>query len=102
MQEITEYFKTNPIHLLIAIIVCFAFLYFFYRKIISALVVFLVLFLLTFLGYFYYRDTNSLMGAFNKTKMDAQKIYERSANIFDNLGEKTLDVGKEIKERIEE
>ncbi|MEI7590407.1 MAG: hypothetical protein WCJ49_03745 [Deltaproteobacteria bacterium] len=97
MQDLIEYFTANPMTLLIAISVCFALLYFIYRKLASSLVVIVIVFLLTLLGYSYYRDTSSIDEAITKTKIESQVFIERFASIFTKAGDKADTVTKEAK-----
>jgi hypothetical protein len=102
MQELMNYFNANPTALVIALVVCFGILYFIYRKLLSTIIVIVLIFLMTLLGYSYYRDTNSLDEAFKKTKIESQQFFERFSDIFRKAGEKTLETGKEIKKKVGE
>ena len=97
-----DFFTANPIASLVGICICFALLYFVYRTITSSLMVILLVCLLTFLGYTYYRDTPSIDVTFKKTKIESRELWQYTKDIFNTAGEKVSDTFKDIKGMVDE
>lgn len=99
MQEVTQYFSTHPLATSAAIVLCCLIVFFFLRKLVTTLIFIVAVFVLTMIGYSYYRDTTSLETVIQKTTVESQELFNQLKNALQTMVEKTMGYVNDVKDK---